>query len=369
MLKKLILFVLIVLIPIAGGYFYFFADKRTLIKPYPYLVLDHKILDLAKAENAKVLIIGDRMGKTLDKELAFLEESTKLTYYNWSKPKEGLHRTLYKLRSLKKIPSIIIYHGASEEFYEKKFLVSEKAIIEKNFSTYENDKLISLIMTFPILSKVLYENIRYIDLAEIKENKELYSAEDKLNQKQIAFHLFSEEIKDLIEFAHQKKSKLIFITTPLNNSIEPKEVCAHATTSSIKEMQNEITKLIELGQFKEAYVNAQKLAEITTGNALSFYLLGRAAYGAGDTVNARIAYMKASAFDCMNWRGNAVFNSIMISEGQKHQVPVIDFNLQINATETSDKKFFDDIYPQNIFYQSLAKELGETIHLFSAAIR
>ena len=40
--------------------------------------------------------------------------------YNWSKPNEGLHRTISKLKSLKKLPPMVIFHGASQEFFEKK---------------------------------------------------------------------------------------------------------------------------------------------------------------------------------------------------------------------------------------------------------
>lgn len=369
MLKKLLIFVLILVISGASAYFYFLSEKRTIIKPYPYTISNYNIEGLPLAEKANVLIIGDRMGKALDKEIKELEASTQLAFYNWSQPHEGLHRTLFKLKKLNKFPPIIIYHGASEELYEKKFNVFEKSKIEKNFATYENDKIISLIITFPILSKYYYHKINYIDLNSIAENKEVYSPEDKLNQKDLSFQLYRQEIKDLIELVHQNKSKLIFITTPLNSTIEPKEVCAHATTPTTQVIIIEIEKLINEGKFKEAYSTAKKLSAVTTSNAKSFYLLGLAARGAGDLQESRIAFQKASAFDCINWRGNAVYNAIMAKEARKNQIPVIDFDLQINSGESPDATFFDEIYPQNIFYLSLAKQLGETIKLFSRATK
>jgi hypothetical protein len=372
MLKKILFILLIVVISGAGGYFYFLSGKRLLIKPYPYLVMDYKIDDQALAEKASVLIIGDRMGKVLDKEIPALELSTKLPIYNWAKNNEGLHRTLYKLKKLKKFPPIIIYHGASEELFEKKFHLSDKEKIGKNFATYDDDKIISLIITFPILSQIFYSKLHYIDLKSQKENKEITSPAEKLNQKELSFLLYQQEIRDLIELARQNKSKLIFITTPINYHIAPKETCAHAITPTIGITQNEIEKLIAEGKFKEAYAIATKLSEITLANAQSFYLLGKSATGAGEQQKARIAFQKASVFDCLNWRGSAVYNSILISEGRKNQVHVIDFDLEINSTETSESAastFFDEIFPQNIFYQSLAKELGETINIISAAIK
>lgn len=365
MLKKLLIFLFILIILCAGAYFYFLSEKRIIIKPYPYTITTYKVDGQALAEKADVLIIGDRMGVVLDKEIKDLELATQRTFYNWAKPHEGLHRTLYKLKLLTKIPAIIIYHGASEELLEKKFNVFEKSKIEKNFATYEDDKIISLIITFPILSKYYYQKINYIDLGPITENKEMYSPEEKINQKHLSFQIFTQEIKDLIELAQQNKSKLIFITTPLNSNIGPKEICAHANTTTIQETQIEIEKFIQEGQFKEAYSLAQKLSNITISNAQSFYLLGLAARGAGDQQASRLAFQKASAFDCINWRGNAVYNSIIIKEGRKNLIPVIDFDLQINAGESPDKAFSDEIYPKAVFYQSLAKELGETIKLIS----
>lgn len=367
MLKKLLISLFIVVITSIGAYFYFLSEKRIIIKPYPYTVLTYKVDGQVEAEKADVLIIGDRMGVALDKEIKNLELATQLRFYNWAKSHEGLHRTLYRLKLLKKFPPIIIYHGASEELLEKKFNVFEKSKIEKNFATFEDDKIISLIITFPILSKYYYHKINYIDLGAITENKEVYSPEDKINQKQLSFQFFTQEIRDLIELAQQNKSKLIFITTPLNSNVAPKEVCAHANTNTIQEMHIEIDKFIQDGQFKEAYSMAQKLSDVTTANAQSFYLLGLAARGAGDQQISRQAFQKASVFDCLNWRGNSVYNSIIAKEGRKNLIPVIDFDLQINSGESPDKAFADDIYPKAVFYQSLAKELGETIKLISGA--
>jgi hypothetical protein len=331
--------------------------------------MDYKVENLEAAQKSNVLIIGDRMGKALDKEIKDLESITNLTIFNWSEPKEGLHRTLYKLNQLKKFPSIIVYQGASEELFEKKFNVKDKDIIEKNLSIYADDKIISLIITFPILSKYFYHHLNYIEIAPLNENKEIYKPEDKLNRKVISFQIFSEEIKDLIELCHLHKVKLIFVSTPLNYNTAPKEVCAHSTTPSTIEMQTKIEEMIKAGAFKEAYSLALKLSKVTTANAQSFYLLGLAARGAGDQATARAAFKKANVFDCSNWRGSSVYNSILEKAAKKNQIPYIDFDLEINSGEKTDAIFFDDIYPQNVFYQSLAKELGETIKLIYSAIK
>jgi hypothetical protein len=54
---------------------------------------------------------------------------------------EGLHRTLHRLKMLKALPPIIIYHGGSEELFEKSFLSSEYSAIMENIKIYEDFKL------------------------------------------------------------------------------------------------------------------------------------------------------------------------------------------------------------------------------------
>ena len=241
--------------------------------------------------------------------------------------------------------------------------------IETNFKTFQDDKIVSLIIAFPILSKYFYKKMHYQDLVAISLNNEMISPEDKLNQKQISFLLYTQEIKDLIEWARAKQVKLIFITTPINSSVPPKEVCAHANTPSITEKHQEIAELLKSGQVKEAYNLSKGLAEITKTNAMSYYLLGKSAGMDGNHKVARMAYQKAFTFDCLEWRGNAVYNAIMLKEAIKKQIPVIDFDLEISSNSSPETTFIDDIYPQNIYYQGLAKELDETIRQLTRATK
>ncbi len=169
MFKKFLIIVAFLLTS-AGGYFYWLSSaRRILITPFPYSFNTNaeKALEseLESAGSAKILIVGDKMGANLSvytPELALeLAKNFKSppVIFNWSKPNEGLHRTLFKLKSLKKLPSIIIYHGASSELFEKTFNVQDAKAIEKNFATYDDEKIISLIITFPWLSKILYKKM------------------------------------------------------------------------------------------------------------------------------------------------------------------------------------------------------------------
>lgn len=375
MLKKLLILILTV-IALASAYLYWgYSKKRTLITPYPYSFLntfDEKFKAqnadaIQKAENSKILIVGDRMGLSLDPYTNELSESFKgalkeaPSIYNWSAENEGLFRTIHKLKMLKKLPPIIIYFGASSEIFEKKFEVNDKKKILKNFNTFDDEKMISLIITFPWLSKVFYKNIKYFDFSEFTPYKNFLAAPSKMDEKEISFKIFEYEVRELIQLSKDKKSNLVFITTPVNLEIEPKEVCAHSSNADVIELQQELASELKDGAYKSVMPKAQELAEATPGNARSFYLLGLSALGNGDKQLARETLSKASIFDCHNWRGNAVYNAIIKKEAKSGQIPVVDFEQYMNSNLSSEGLFFDEIMPQNIFYQNMIKELGDII--------
>ena len=375
MLKKLFIFIILVISGVSVYLYWDYSHKRTVITPYPYSFLksfDKKFAvthanEIKEAEFAKILIVGDRMGKTLDPYLQGLQnqfvKSFKIppTIFNWSSDNESLFRTIHKLKMLKKLPPIIVYFGASSELTEKRFDVRDKKNILKNFETFDNEKLVSFIITFPWLSKILYQDIKYQDLGEFKEYKNLLESSQKLDEKEIAFKLFDYEMREFIEMIKDKKSNLILITTPVNLEVEPREVCAHSSSVEIQSLQQEIKKEIKKGAYKTVLAKATELAETTPSNALSFFLLGQAALGFGDLKLARESLIKASIFDCANWRGSAVYNSIIKSQAKKRQGHVIDFEQYITSQLSNEGVFFDEIVPQNIFYQNTSKELGDII--------
>ena len=372
MIKNFFIFFTVILI-FAGAYLYKdYASNKTLITPYPFSfsASAKRALDgeLNLAESATILIVGDRMGQVLSQYTPQISEelAKKLKnppkIYNWSKPHEGLHRTLFKLKSMKKLPPIIIYHGASSELYEKTFAVADKVAILKNFSLYDNENIISLIITFPWLSKIIYKKMNYIELGPLKEYINHLPSMEKLVEKEISFKFFDYELREMIDLIKDKKSNLVLITTPINLEIKPHETCAHSSSKDLVELQLTIEKIIEEGNFKKAYPMALELSNESYSNAQSFYLLGKSSMGLGDLAKARDAFQKAAIFDCSTWRGNAVYNAIMKSSAKKRQVPLIDFDQYMASALSKDGLFIDDLYPQNIFYQTMTTDLKENLN-------
>lgn len=375
MIKKILVFLVILLIAGGGLYGYKLQEKRTLITPYPYAFtekwesefLKNEEKNIKSAENAKILIVGDRMANSLFPYHQSIRdvfgESLKSppTIFNWSSKNEPLFRTLYKIKKLKKLPPIIVYFGASSELFEKKFDVKDRSAIIKNFKQYDDEQTISLIITFPILSKYYYKKMHYVDLGAPVEYQNNLPSSLKLEEKEVSFKLFEYETDELISYVKDRKSNLIFITTPINLESEPKETCSHSSTPDLVSLQQEIEAQIKEGNYKAAYPQALELASETYGNAMTYFLLGKAALGQGDLKNAREALLKASVFDCATWRGNAVYNAILRKEAQRHLITIVDFEQTMNGQLSNEGLFLDDIYPQNLFYQNMIKELGDNL--------
>lgn len=281
--------------------------------------------------------------------------------FNWSTNLEPIHRTLLKIKSLKKLPPIIIYQGGSTEFSEKTFTISDKNSILKNFNAFDNEKIISLIITFPWLSKIFYKSIQYYELNAFKENLERKSGPEILDESEITYRLYTYQLRELVEHIKEHRSNIILVTTPLNLEVRPREVCSHSTSNSVVEVQQEIESLINEGRFKEAYPKAKKLEEETFSNALTHFLLGKIALNIGSTSEARVELQKSTAFDCLHWRGNAVFNSIIRMTSEKLQVQLVDFDLYMSANLNRDGLFLDEINPQPPFYKVIEEEISETI--------
>lgn len=343
------------------------AEKPLQIAPFTYTVRETNFKGLNEANNADVLIIGDRMALYLDKFLSPLKETLKNelkkepVFTNLSRENEGIHRTLYRLKQLKKLPPIIVYHGASMEWFEEKFNPNDYKKILYNFERFENEKIISLIITFPQLSRLIYKKTDYFDLENLGKISSK-KRESSFKSREIEYKFYNQELRELIDYVKSKKSNLIIITTPLNLLVAPKANCANSTTNSMVEIQQGIEQLLKDGDSKQAYVNALNLSKVTVANATSFYLLGMSAKMNADLPVAREALVKANVFDCQNWHGNSIYNAIMRTEANTSQVELIDFAKTIeNAEMGTDQIFLDEIYPQNIYYAALIEELTTSI--------
>jgi tetratricopeptide (TPR) repeat protein len=354
-----------------GAIIYKIGHKPTSVFPIPYILNGTETKGAKRAMISDVLIIGDRMAKGLsiiENELisrSSLGLSKELDIYNWGKRTEGLHRTLKKLQALKIYPSMIIYHGGSEEFYEKKFFLNENKNLAKNLNKYQNPKLRSLIVTLPSTSKIIYSYDKYVSLPKHpKKNISELPARKKQKQMEMAFHIYQGELEELVRFCEEKNIKLIFLTSPLNLDIPPKETCANAEHKDLDQEQKKLNQLIEKGITKEAFIKLREFAMTIPGNARNYFLLGMALKSMGKYQRARKILEQGTAFDCTTWRSNIVLNNIIRNMAIREKITLLDFDKLVNDQFALKQLFENEILPLKEVYVQMQIKLATLINRF-----
>ncbi|MBF0208323.1 MAG: hypothetical protein HQK53_15710 [Oligoflexia bacterium] len=328
-------------------------------------------VNLDEYANAHVLIIGDRMGKYLE---TYKKQITDALSVNTQQPISvkimaqdhyGLHRSIQLIKQLKKIPPLIIYHGASEEEYERKFFATEIPLILKNFELYRNSKVRTLLQFAPKVSKFIYKNVNRVKFKSIlREDKTPYNAQQRLQEMELGYLLYESELEELAQEILSKNRHLIFINTPINFAVLPKRVCEYSTSNNIMAAQNQIFTIIQKGDYKDAFVRLKELNNLAPGNALTLGLLGQSAEHLGETGSATQYYEQANSLDCQSWRSTPVHNAIMQKISDKYNLGLLDFYNIVARDLGQNILFVDELHPQVIYYQKMVEELIKQIKKF-----
>jgi tetratricopeptide (TPR) repeat protein len=333
--------------------------------PVPYVLpaVTEKI-----SVDAPLLLVGDRMAERfgLFKETLSLDISVGL-----SKPLKtgvlasentGLHRTLRLLENLEKWPKIMLYTGGSEELVEEKFLTPEIATIRRNFDRYADDRWRTLLMVWPESARLIYDPlVRQVLPAEPTVSTREMSEAEYQARLELSYRIYEIELEQLVDLARSKDVVLIFMTVPVNLDIPPKKTCSVARTSESTLELAAIRELIRQQDYKAAYPRAKVLAENTLANAEVFFLYGQVAQRIGRGEEAKNALRRAAAFDCKSWRANEVTNAILRKVAQDHRVTLFDFADMVDDDWRQNTTFFDEIYPQNLYYEKASKALATVL--------
>jgi tetratricopeptide (TPR) repeat protein len=357
---------ILLVIVVSGGIFVWWRSSKNPEQVFPYPYKFSKEAPGIKLD-APILIVGDRMGAYLAKFQAELsatisQDLTKnirvqtLARENWP-----IHRTLHDLKSLSQWPQILIYQGGSEEFLENKFETTEIKKILTNIHRYNDDRLQTLLILWPWFSRVLYEPVKLVPLQEELVKTTLTDETSYLKRLEMEMLLYEEQLTQLVNQSRDRNSLLILTTVPLNLDSKPRRACSFTTTNDVeKEIQN-IEAMMVAENFKEAYARASKAALLYSGNAKLFYLYGQVSAKFGKLPEARDALLKATAYDCEPWRSSEMMNMIIRRVANKQQVLIFDFALMTQKDWPDSVTFFDDIYPQNLYYEKGMKQLGLVI--------
>lgn len=331
--------------------------------PYPYVFKEGVYTDLRV--EAPVLIVGDRLGERLS---SFSKIMAKKISANLSKPikieslaakGDGLHRTLEKIKSLDRLPLVIIYLGATEETAEPRFLTRDIPDIKKNFALREDERLRTLLMIFPALSKLVYSPVSYQELgAKLRPYEEVPGPAETLKRNEIHFKLFEQEAADLFSHAKDHNSYLIAVSAPLNLDAKPRRPCPGSFGKQLAPKLSAVMKRLEAKDFKAAYNASKDLSLMANANARVLYIHGQIAKKLGKINEARRHLELAAAYDCSPWRGSPVYNQILKETARRHDTAFYDFQKMLTDHWTSNTTFQDDIYPQNLYMEKMANALA-----------
>jgi hypothetical protein len=364
-MKKVIstLLILLGLGMLTAGYFVYdrFGQNPEQIFPYPY---QFQSASPALKLDAPILITGDRMGAYFAKYSSELSANISI---NLSKPIKiqsiasqgrALHRSLHELKSLIQWPQILIYQGASEELMEQKFDPQVSSIIKKNFELYKDDRIETLIMLFPWLSRLVYWPHPRIKLSDSPQLLSEVNEEEYFKLLDTELLLFEQQLIQLVNLSRNRGSMLILTTTPLNLDVAPRKSCTFTSPLELQIQLKELDDLMTANNPKGAYSLSQKLIKQYSGNADLLFKHGLISKRLGLIDEAKNSLIQATAFDCDPWRSNLVYNSIIRRVARNHQVTLFDFAKLVENQWNQGPTFFDDIYPQNLFYEKAMKQLG-----------
>jgi hypothetical protein len=364
MLKKLLIYLPLLALALGGFWLWQRWNSNPAgVIPMPYtLPLASEKIDV----DAPMLIVGDRMAKRfgLFKESFSLEISQGL-----SKPLkigvlaqegQGLHRTLRDLESLEKWPRVLLYTGGSEEMREEKFLTREIATTRYNFARYDDDTYRTLLMLWPDMARLIYRPIvrqvlpdqfipgppKAIDESEFQARLEL------------SLKLYEIELQQLVQEAREHKSLLILMTVPVNLDVSPNKTCGFAQSPEITREINTIRELIKKQDYKTSYQRSRDLAQATLANAEVFFLAGQIASRLGKNDEAVQWLQQAVAYDCSMWRSSEITNNIIRKVARDQGVTLFDFAAMVQADWKQNTTFFDEIYPQDLYYEKASKALA-----------
>lgn len=366
-MKKILSFLLILVLAVilTGGIFILnrYRQNPEQVTPYPYTFsTPAPALQL----EAPILIAGDEMGDYFSKFKAELAEaisvnlSSPIKIQSIAKPGEGLHRTVHHLKSLTQWPQILIYQGGSEEFSEERVVLSETNKIKENFKLFSDDRIETLLILYPWISRLIYTPVKRVILGEEVTALPEITEKNYLSRLETSLLLYRQQLIELVNLSKNKNSLLILTTTPLNLDIPPKKVCSFTSTFDIEAEILDLKKTME-DDPKSAYSKSSRLILMHTGNAELLYLHGQISKRLGYNEEGIKTLLEASAYDCWPWRATEVFNTIIRSVAREHQVILFDFALMVNRDWNQNPTFFDETHPQNLYYQRGMQQLGLVI--------
>lgn len=342
-----------------------YNSNRSSLVPYPFVIEttgDQSDID------APILIVGDMMAKRLSTFAKNLSTKisgdiqTPIEVASIAADEEGLHRTLDKIKKLKRLPFVIIYLGNLDNSKEMTFYNKNMQTILKNFELYEDPMVQSILMMVQELSRFIYFPIKYTRLGDsIAPDENLTKGSDSLYQQRmrVNFKLYEALIDDLFRYISKANSFIIPVTSPLNLKVKPNKSCYGSFDEITHEDYKKVIQLIKKKDYKSAYNLSKDLVLINSAHASSQYLHGLASEKINKYAEAQKHFELARALDCGNTKnGHPVYNVILKKAANKHGFSYLDYHQYMVDQSRINHTFIDEFYPQDFYLDKLTDMLA-----------
>ncbi len=355
-----------IIVLISGMAIYKYQTTPEKIRPVPFSIPDNLYLQNEVAEQSDILIIGDDFAIDFNDQVEKLIENLSkglkkpISIYNYASQNEAIYRTIEKVKSLKSLPSIIIYMGGTSEFAED---IYPKNINNfwMNFKRYQNDYLNTLIMISPSLSRLIYQRDKKQELtneiAPFKYEGDLWYQ----RVSEATYYIYQDYLRDLIDLIQERKSLPVIVTPSVNLLAQVKRACDNSIIDNITITQNEIKVLMDENKFKDAYGKIVALDKTAIGNARTKFLRGKVEFELGKFKDAKESLTFSKALECSPPKSSVIINSIQKKMALEKNIDIIKFDELINDNFGKDVLFIDEEKPQFIYWEKLLSRLTKKL--------
>ena len=323
---------------------------------------------LEQTQEATLIIIGDRHGRIFAQYLPLLREKLSplfrnMAIVNLAQDRHGIHRSLKKLQEISHLPTLVLFLGGYDEFYEDKLDVGQYLGIKKKFNAFEDDAKLILMNIFPWMGPLLTPSLkRHHYNTQVQAGNWPKEPVAQQRELELRFKTYEFELQKLIDQATKNQNKLILTTAPLNLHTPPGQVCASATAPALEQKLEELAKLLQRGDAKTVIGELTQLEQATIGHAGLYHLLGKAYLRQGQPSKARHFLARADSFDCAPEGASHVINNIVRLKARENGMSLIDFDQMVRVHLGRSTAFVRGTFPQHSHYHLLVQRIAGIIN-------
>lgn len=370
-MKKVKVVILLLILSVVGYGGWRYSKNPPQVYPFPYLLEAVPSEEIEQAENADIVIVGDSAGVYLNpyleefRERASSQLKDPLKVYNWARRGETLAHVIQKIKSLKKMPLLFIYHGGLDEMDQARFLLNSVPKINKNIALTKDDALLTSLIGFPPLARLIYWPHKRPKLKFFLETEKDIPSPFPSDLKPVKalkvmeniYEIYQWEAKELFSYLKFKDARLWLIPQAFNLKVPPTRTCENATNLEIEKLLKQASKLIISNKTKEAFSIVNSILMENKTHARALYTMGNLMMKRGDFSSARRAYYQSMLYDCSLRRSNPLFLKILMEQAEKKSFKIINFNQMVTNYLGKNILFEDLRKPQGIYYNKLINQM------------